>query len=83
MALRRVGFGLFLIAAFSVGLAAVLIAIGLLMVYARRLMARFHGEGRVVTRWLPLTSSAVMTVLGLAIAVQALMAAGILEVRLG
>lgn len=78
VALRRVGFGLFLIAAFSVGLAAVLIAIGLLMVYARRLMARFQGEGRVVTRWLPLTSSAVMTVLGLAIAGQALMAAGIL-----
>jgi ABC-type nickel/cobalt efflux system permease component RcnA len=83
VALRRVGFGLFLIAAFSVGLAAVLIAIGLLMVYARQLMARFHGEGRVVTRWLPLTSSAVMTVLGLVIAVQALMAAGILAVRLG
>jgi len=83
VALRRVGFGLFLIAAFSVGLAAVLIAIGLLMVYARRLMARFQGEGRVVTRWLPLTSSAVMTVLGLAIAGQALMAAGILQLRLG
>ena len=46
VALRRVGFGLFLIVAFSVGLAAVLIAIGLLMVYARRLMARFQGEGR-------------------------------------
>ena len=45
VALRRVGFGLFLIAAFSVGLAAVLIAIGLLMVYARRLMARFQGRG--------------------------------------
>jgi len=59
------------------------IAIGLLMVYARRLMARFQGEGRVVTRWLPLTSSAVMTVLGLAIAGQALMAAGILHLRLG
>jgi ABC-type nickel/cobalt efflux system permease component RcnA len=83
VALRRVGFGLFLIAAFSVGLAAVLIAIGLLMVYARRLMARFQGEGRVVTRWLPLTSSAVMTVLGLAIAGQALMAAGILQLHLG
>jgi ABC-type nickel/cobalt efflux system permease component RcnA len=83
VALRRVGFGLFLIAAFSVGLAGVLIAIGLLMVYARRLMARFQGEGRVLTRWLPLTSSAVMTVLGLAIAGQALMAAGILQLRLG
>ena len=83
IALRRVGFGLVLIAAFSVGLAAVLIAIGLLMVYARRAMARFRGDGRVVTRWLPLTSSAVMAVLGVAIAVQALMAGGIVQVRLG
>jgi ABC-type nickel/cobalt efflux system permease component RcnA len=83
VALRRVGFGLFLIAAFSVGLAAVLVAIGLLMVYARRLMGRFQGEGRVVTRWLPLTSSAVMTVLGLAIAGHALMAAGILQLHIG
>ena len=83
VALRRVGFGLFLIVAFSVGLAAVLIAIGLLMVYARRLMARFQGDSRLITRWLPLTSSAVITVLGLAIAVQALMAGGILQLRLG
>ena len=45
VALRRVGFGLLLIVAFSVGLAAVLIGIGLLMVYARRLMSRFQGEG--------------------------------------
>lgn len=83
VALRRVGFGLFLIVAFSVGLAAVLIAIGLLMVYARRAMARFQGDGPLVRRWLPLTSAAVITVLGVGIAVQALMAAGILQVRLG
>ena len=83
VALRRVGFGLFLIVAFSVGLAAVLIAIGMLMVYAGRLMARFKADGPWITRWLPLTSSAVMTVLGMAIAVQALLSAGILQVRLG
>src|SRR5262249_58041364 len=62
VALHRIGFGLFLIVAFSVGLAAVLIAIGLLMVYARRLMAGIRGEGPMVTRWLPLTSSAIITV---------------------
>ena len=83
VALRRVGFGLFLIVAFSVGLAAVLIAIGLLMVYARRLMARIEGNGPLITRWLPLTSSATITVLGVGIAVQALMSAGILTIRLG
>jgi ABC-type nickel/cobalt efflux system permease component RcnA len=72
LSLRRVGFGLLLIVAFSVGLALVLIAIGLLMVYARRLVARFDESGPLVTRWLPLTSSAVMTLLGVSIAVQAL-----------
>jgi nickel/cobalt transporter (NicO) family protein len=82
LSLGRVGFGLLLIVAFSIGLAAVLISIGLLMVYARRLMSRFHGDGPIVTRWLPLTSAAVMTVLGLVIAVQALMTAGIVHVKL-
>jgi ABC-type nickel/cobalt efflux system permease component RcnA len=82
VALRRVGFGLLLIVAFSAGLAAVLVGIGLLVVYARRFMARFHGEGPLVSRWLPLTSAAVITVSGVVIAVQALMTAGILQWRL-
>ena len=80
ISLDRVAFGLVLIVAFSVGLAAVLIAIGLLIVYARRLMTRFHGDGTLLTRWLPLTSSAVMTVLGVAIVVQGLRAAGVLHI---
>jgi ABC-type nickel/cobalt efflux system permease component RcnA len=78
LSLRRVGFGLLLIVAFSVGLAAVLIAIGMLVVYARRLVARFDESGPLVTRWLPLTSSAVMTLLGAAIAVQALASGALL-----
>jgi nickel/cobalt exporter len=82
LSLNRVGFGLLLIVAFSIGLAAVLIAIGILMVYAHRLMARFQGDGVVIARWLPLTSAAVMTVFGMAIAVQALVAAGIVQIRL-
>jgi ABC-type nickel/cobalt efflux system permease component RcnA len=71
LSLRRVGFGLLLIVAFSLGLALVLIAIGMLMVYARRLVARFDERGPLVTRWLPLASSAVMIVLGVSIALQA------------
>ena len=57
--------------AFSLGLAAVLIVTGLLFVHARRLMTRVQGEGALVTRWLPLASSVVITVVGLAIAAQA------------
>jgi ABC-type nickel/cobalt efflux system permease component RcnA len=82
LSLNRVGFGLLLIVAFSLGLAAVLIAIGILMVYAHRLMTKLQGDGLLMTRWLPLTSATVMTLFGLAIAVQALMTAGILQIRL-
>jgi len=70
LSLGRVGFGLVLIVAFSLGLAAVLIITGLLMVFARRLMARVQGDGALVSRWLPLTSSAVITIIGLAIVLQ-------------
>jgi ABC-type nickel/cobalt efflux system permease component RcnA len=75
VAMGRIGFGLLLIVAFSVGLAAVLIAIGLLVVYVRRLTARFNRagvEGTLVRRWLPLASAAVITVSGVVITVQAL-----------
>ena len=75
VAMGRVGFGLLLIVAFSVGLAAVLIAIGLLVVYARHLAARFGrigADGPLVRRWLPVTSAAVITVSGVVITVQAL-----------
>jgi nickel/cobalt exporter len=71
LSLGRVGFGLVLIVAFSLGLAAVLIVTGLLMVYARRLMTRVQGDGALIGRWLPLTSSAVITIVGLAIVIQA------------
>ena len=82
VALNRVGFGLFLIVAFSVGLAGVLIAVGMLMVYARKFMTKFRSEGLLITRWLPLTSAAVITFLGLGIAIRALITGGIVRIRL-
>lgn len=77
VAMQRIGFGLLLIVAFSIGLAAVLIAIGMLMVYARQFMARFQGEGRIVTRWLPITSSAFILLAGIALTWQALQSTGL------
>jgi ABC-type nickel/cobalt efflux system permease component RcnA len=82
LAIHRVGFGLLLIIAFSVGLAGVLIALGLLMVSARHVIAHVQGEGRLMTRWLPLTSAAVITMFGLAMIVQTLVTAGVLQIRL-
>jgi len=77
LSLHRVGLGLFLIVAFSLGLAAVLIVIGLLMVYARQFMARWKGDGLVSKRWLPALSSGFMLILGLGIAAKGLLSTGI------
>jgi ABC-type nickel/cobalt efflux system permease component RcnA len=82
VSLNRVGFGLFLIVAFSLGLAAVLIAVGLLTVYARRFMTKFRSEGPLIARWIPLTSAAVIMFLGLGIAVRSLVTGGIFHIRL-
>jgi len=73
-ALHRIGLGFFLIVAFSVGLAAVLIGFGMLMVIARRFMTRLQVDGPLTRRWLPVASSAFITVLGVILAMQALSA---------
>ena len=82
VAVHRVGLGLFLIVAFSFGLAVVLVAMGLLAVGAGRIMSRLPTEGPVVQKWLPLTSAAIITVLGCAIALRGLVAAGVVQIRI-
>jgi ABC-type nickel/cobalt efflux system permease component RcnA len=62
--LHRIGFGLFLISAFSFGLAAVLVVVGLTMVYAKQVMAARVSAGCVALRFLPFLSSAFMVALG-------------------
>jgi len=79
-ALHRVGFGLFLIVAFSVGLAAVLIGMGLAAVYAGRLLSKVPVEGSLIRLWMPAASATMITILGFAIAVRGLMAAGIVGI---
>jgi nickel/cobalt exporter len=77
ISLGRVGYGLALIVAFSVGLAATLTAVGLLFVYASRFVAgRRAGEGRLV-KVLPVLSSLVIACAGAAICYEALAQAGI------
>jgi high-affinity nickel-transport protein len=50
----------------------VLIASGLLMVYAKQVLARWKTDGPFVKRWLPLASASFMLILGLTIAGRAL-----------
>ncbi|MGE3537405.1 MAG: sulfite exporter TauE/SafE family protein [Candidatus Tectimicrobiota bacterium] len=80
--MQRIGFGLLLIVAFSMGLATVLIALGLLMVYARHFMRRFQGEGPLLQRWLPLTSAVLVTLFGLLVLGQTMIKSGIVQIRL-
>lgn len=64
--------GLGMVAAFSVGLAAVLVAVAVLLVRSRSILAR---AGRLPASWttaLPLISAAVVTVLGALLVVRAL-----------
>ncbi|HXG18283.1 MAG TPA: hypothetical protein VNN62_04320 [Methylomirabilota bacterium] len=76
VALHRIAFGLLLIVAFSVGLAAVLVGTGLLVVSARGVVQRWNGEGRWM-EYLPFLSPLVITPLGVVIAVRSLLGTGI------
>lgn len=82
IALQRVGLGLLLIVMFSLGLAGVLSAVGLLFVYGGRLLHRLDGRrlrrfGRGL-RFLPAGSALLVTIAGLLITLQAVKAAGLL-----
>src|SRR5215211_311422 len=76
ISLGRLGFGMVLVVAFSVGLAIVLTGIGILMIYAKRLFDRFSFEARV-PRLLPVASALVISLAGVVILVGSLKQAGI------
>jgi nickel/cobalt exporter len=71
IALHRVGLGLALIVAFSLGLAATITAIGLVAVYAQRAFGRLSLDGSLV-RTLPAISAGLILVVGLAITAKAI-----------
>jgi nickel/cobalt transporter (NicO) family protein len=70
ISLQRVGYGLVLIVAFSLGLAATISGIGLLAIGARRVFNRMSFQGPVV-RLLPAVSALVILAFGLAMTVRA------------
>jgi ABC-type nickel/cobalt efflux system permease component RcnA len=74
VALHRIALGMFLIFAFSMGLAAVLIAFGMLIVYARRVMSFIKMDGPLTSKWLPVVSSGFITVLGVLLTLQSVSA---------
>ena len=73
--LNRIAWGLMILLAFSLGLAAILIAIGVAMVLAGSTLHRFAGNG-LLMRFLPVGSALVVTLLGTAILAKAVLDAG-------
>ncbi|HYY06422.1 MAG TPA: sulfite exporter TauE/SafE family protein, partial [Candidatus Limnocylindria bacterium] len=71
ISLHRVGYGLVLIVAFSLGLAGTISGIGLLAVSAKRAFRRFSFQGPLL-RLLPAVSAIVVLGLGIAMTVRAL-----------
>lgn len=77
ISLNRAGFGLALVVAFSLGLAAVLTVIGIALVYAGRRLSRLsrlkggNRVARILPRALPVMSAAAVIVAGLLITLRA------------
>lgn len=76
--LGNVALGLALIAAFSVGMASVLVAVGIVMVKARHWVGGLNQESRWMQA-LPAVSGGVLFCLGLWLTLQSLLAAGVLR----
>jgi nickel/cobalt transporter (NicO) family protein len=70
ISLHRVGFGLLLVLAFSLGLAAAITGVGLVAVLAKNAFARFDGRGRLLSV-LPAVSAGVIVLAGAAMVVRA------------
>lgn len=77
--LNRLAFGLILMISFSVGLAFVLIAIGLMIVYTRNFAeSRMKFETSRVIGFLPYVSGALVALIGLGIFINGLRSAGLI-----
>ena len=78
---HRLGFGMILIVAFSLGLAATLTAVGVAVVYGGRLVARLRPERRIfgsrVAGALPAISASVIVVAGALITIRAVPGLGL------
>lgn len=76
ISLNRVGYGLVLILAFSLGLASVLTAVGMAFVYGGKLIGKVNRAGKLM-RVIPVASALVITTLGAAICYQSIQQSGL------
>jgi ABC-type nickel/cobalt efflux system permease component RcnA len=71
IALHRIAYGLVLIAVFSLGLASVLIVIGVLAVCAQKFFERIPASGHIL-RWLPVVSAGAIVAIGVLLTQQSI-----------
>ena len=76
IALNKIGLGLILVLAFSLGLAGALTAIGITFIYAGKLFERFPASGKVIGV-LPAFSALFISLIGVGIVVKALTEIGV------
>jgi nickel/cobalt transporter (NicO) family protein len=76
IALNRIGLGLVLVLAFSLGLAGTLTAIGTVFIYAGKLFERFPARGKIIGM-LPVFSALFISLIGVGIVVKALAEIGV------
>lgn len=81
IAIHKVGFGLLLIVFFSLGLAAVLIVIGMMTVKASKYVELFS-ENQKLIKILPVFSAGVVMLVGISVAFNSLLSAGIIKTDL-
>ncbi len=80
IAIGRVGFGLSLVVAFSLGLAAVLTGLGLLLIYGKQRFEKLQlPKPQRLLRILPALSAFLISLIGLGITTQALIEVGIVR----
>ena len=65
ISIGRVGLGMVLLLAFSLGLAVVLTSTGLLVLYAKNLFPERHGPPSAFFRYMPVVSAAAILLIGI------------------
>jgi len=78
ISLHQIVFGLAMIVVFSAGLAAVLIALGIMTVKASSLLSGFD-EKRKWINWLPIVSSCAVMLIGIVVTTRALAEGGVIS----
>jgi len=76
IALNKIGFGLILVLAFSLGLAGALTGIGMMFIYAGKLFQRFPSHAKIIG-FLPVFSALFISLIGMGIVWRALTEMGI------